>query len=74
MVSCLFLVKEKNLSWDLVTKHTGKAEILNAIFTLVFAHKIYSQESQAQTSGKVWNKEDLSLLEEDEVRVHLNKW
>ena len=67
--------REINPSRDLVTKHMGKAEILSAVFTLVFACKIYPQESQApETSGKVWSKEDLSLLEEDEARVHLSKW
>lgn len=32
------------------------------------------QESQApQTRGKVWHKEDLLLVEEDQDREHLNK-
>lgn len=62
--------RETNLSRDLVTKHMGKAEILSAVSTLVFAIKIYSQESQAlETSEKVQSKEDLFFLEEDEGRV-----
>jgi len=42
-------------------------------FALVFAGKTSLQESYApETRGQVWHKEDLSLVEEDQVREHLN--
>ena len=56
---------------DLVTNDTEKAKVLSAAFTLVFTGKTGLQESQApETRGKVWNKEDLTLVEEDQVREH----
>lgn len=54
-------------------KNTGKAEVLEAFFALIFTGKICLQESQSpETTGKAWSKEDLSLVEEAQVRGHLN--
>lgn len=59
---------------ELVTKDMQKAEVLNAFFSLVFTVKTGFQESQVPvTSGKVQSKEDLPLVEEDQVREQLNK-
>lgn len=50
------------------------AKILNAFFTSVFMRKIYLQEFQVpENRGEVWSKEDLSLVEEHQVREHLNQ-
>lgn len=58
---------------DLLRKNIKKAEVLNAFF-VSFTSKICCQESQApETSKEVRSKEDLSLVEEDKVREHLNK-
>jgi len=44
-------------------------------FALVFAGKTSLRESYApETRGQVWHKEDLSLVEEDQVREHLKIW
>lgn len=54
---------------DLVTQDMEKAA-----FALVFTSKINLQESQVpKTRGKAWNKEDATLVEEDQVRKHLSK-
>lgn len=56
-----------------MTKDTEKTEVLNA-FALVFTGKTGTEQSQAfEMSGKVWSKEDLALVEEDQIREHLNK-
>ena len=42
-------------------------------FISVFVGKTSFQESQApETTGEVWTKEDLLLVEEGQVREHLN--
>ena len=54
---------------DLVTKDVEKAKVLNAAFALVFTLKTCLQESQVpEMPRKVWNKEDLSMVQEDQVR------
>lgn len=53
---------------DLVSKDLEMTEVLNAAFTLVFASKIWLQESQAsESSGKLWHNEDLPLVKQDQV-------
>lgn len=55
----------------LVTEHTGKAEVLNGFFASVSTSKTSLQKSQAlETRGKVWSKESLSLVEEDQIRQY----
>lgn len=44
-------------------KDMKQPEFLKVFFTSVLTDKIYLQESQAtETSGKVWNKKELSLM------------
>ena len=51
-----------------------KAEVLNAFFTSFFTGQTSLQDSQTpETRGKVWGKEDLHPVEEDQVREHLSK-
>lgn len=58
---------------DLVLKDIKRAEVLNGFFTLVFCGKTCLQESQTpETRGNVWTKEDLLLVEKDQVREYLN--
>ena len=48
-----------------------EAEILNAFFASVFTGL---QESRVpETQGKVWSKEGVPLVEEDQVREYLSK-
>lgn len=48
-------------NWSQMTCGEGQ---LSAFFTLVFISETSLQESQAQgAKGKVWNKEDLPLVE-----------
>lgn len=57
-----------------MTKDVEKPKVLNATFTSAFTRKTTLQESQAsETRGQVWSKKDLPLVEEDQVREHLNK-
>lgn len=61
------------LNWAgaLVTKDMEMAKVLNAFFILVFTGMTCLQESQAPvTHGKVWNNEELSLVEDNQVREH----
>lgn len=52
----------------LVRHDMEEAEVLNAIFTSVFSSKTCLLKFESpETKGKVWSKEDLSLLEEDQV-------
>ena len=49
-----------------MTKDTENVEVLSAFIPLFFTGKICLQESQVpETSGKVWSKEDLPLMDED---------
>ena len=58
---------------DPVTKGMEKAKVLNVFFASVFIGKASLQELQPpETSGKVCSKEDLSLVDKDQVREHLN--
>ena len=55
-------------------KDVENGEVLNAFFTLVFTGRICLQESQiAKTSGKVWSKKNLPLVEEDQYLNKLEK-
>ena len=57
-----------------MTKDAKKAELLSAFFALVFTGKTDLPESQVpEAREKVWSKEDLPSMEEDQVREHLNK-
>lgn len=51
-----------------------KASVLNAFFTLVFTGETGIQQSQTpKKRGKVWSKEDSPLVEEEQVREHLDR-
>ena len=64
----------RNGAGDLVTEAMEKGEMLNVIFASVFSSKTCLQESQVlETRGKVWSKEDFSLVEEDQARQCLNE-
>lgn len=59
---------------NLMTKDVEKTDVLNAIFALVFTGKTGTAQSEAlEMNGKIWSKEDLSLVEMDQIREHLNK-
>lgn len=46
-----------------------KAKVFKAFCDYKFTHKFYHLQSQ----GKVYNQEDLLLIEEEQVREHINK-
>jgi len=53
-----------------LTKDTEKAKVQK-----VFTGKAVLRQFEApEISGKLWSKEGLSLVEQDQVREHLNKW
>lgn len=57
----------------LVPQGMEKAELLNALFTSFFASKTDLQKSKAlEIKGKVWSKEHLPLVEEDQVREYFS--
>jgi len=56
---------------DVLTKGGEMTEVLTAAFTMAFAGKTCLQQSQApEIHGKVWSKEDLPLVEEDQIMEH----
>jgi len=58
----------------LVMEDTGKADLLNAFFALVFTVKADPQASQSpEVREEAWRKEDFPLVKEDCVRDHLSK-
>lgn len=55
--------RELNVECALVIQDVGKAEILNAFFTLVFTSKTGLQKCQTlETRGKIWSNEDITVL------------
>lgn len=56
---------------DQVTKDTEKSLFLKAFYVWVLSGKICLQESWAPE--KVWKKDELPLVEEDQIREHLNR-
>lgn len=61
-----------NSTRNRVTMEKSKVSI--AFFALVFTAKNCLQESQAvKTTGKVWSKENLPFVKEDQARKHLNR-
>lgn len=63
-----------NVAGELVTEIMEKTEVFNVFSALVFTGKSYLQVSWAPaTTEKVWSKEELSLVKEEQVREHLNR-
>ncbi|GAB0183275.1 hypothetical protein GRJ2_000792800 [Grus japonensis] len=63
-----------NKTEDLLIQDMEKVEVLNATFTSVFTSKSGLQKSQVpETKGKVWSKDDVPLVEDDQVREYLCK-
>lgn len=62
-----------NGAGELVINYTEKNEVLNVVFASDLTSKISLWESQAaETRGKIWNKEDLPSVKEDQTGEHLN--
>ena len=60
-------------NWDLVTRDTETAEVLNDFCASVFTGKGYSCIIQAaESKGKKWEKENLLAVSEDQVWDDLN--
>lgn len=58
-----------NEAEDLFTQNMVKAEVLNDFFLSVFISKTSLQEPKvSETRRKVWSKEDISLMGEDQIR------
>lgn len=59
---------------NLVTQDMEKVEVLNVLLASVFTSKAILQVSQMQgISRRALSKEDLPLLDKDQVREYLNK-
>lgn len=62
---------------DLLTKDMKKYEVVKVFFTLVFTHKIQFPHHESQAFETCWKKSrknnNFPLLEEDQVKEHLNK-
>lgn len=57
----------------MVTNDMGKVEVIYNFFASIFTGNIGLQESQAsETRRKVWSKEEVPSVDEDQVREHLN--
>lgn len=58
-----------------MTEDREKSNVFCALFSLVFTSKTQLQESQAsETYRNIQNKEELPLLERDQVMEHLNNF
>lgn len=60
-----------NRKGPLVTQDMGKTETLNEFFTSAFTSEASLWKAQVlATRGKVWSKEILSLVEEDQIKEY----
>lgn len=63
-----------NRAGELVTEDREKPEVLSAFLPFVFTGKTDLQQPQGpENRGNVRSEEDLTLVEEDQVREHLDK-
>jgi len=60
---------------DLGTNDTETAEVINQYLLLLCLYwkDLPSAIPDPETRGKAWKKDDLPLLEENQVRKHLNE-